>query len=621
MEGKRRNFSCLWWAGIGLIAYCVLLTAFAGDLGFDADDWWIFSWPFWHSFPQSIAAYAQEALRPVEGVYWISLFEIFGFNKPAFHFFSLLLLATSSIIMGRCLQKAFPESRSFVVTAVLFSFFLPTVSPLTYIIMTDNSRLSLMFFWLSVSAYQAWTEKSAPWNYLPVPIVAYVLSFLTYESPSMLILIVPFLVHPIIKRNPIKLSTVNYFSRLSVGIFVSVMSALAIRFFLLNGGAVGQRHLFPPIELILSYLALLPFYIAAPFVSLPSEAWALFLSVGIACLAAFLFFRKEQIPAPTSQGLVNRLYEEYFFHKLSLGLGIFFLGMLPYQFAGYGSVTPTILDTVLAKFGIIPGGDTSWFNFNWASRIYSSASCGLAILVALLVTLPRNKWMKRVVNVSAAVSLFFFAAFQAGLSVDWKEAAKCRNELVKSLISQAPEVKSGTNFVFLDLECYCRRAAVIRRWAGLRELIRMLYADRSLGAYYLYSNSWAPPNRVFQKAIVFPNGFVTRGLAISNPVPHDSLLVFKRSGKNLVLLDKITSSDGTAPSGISWRGAGSIHSNLHLIEAWADQSDMGRRLSRNAWDSGLISSLNLGAIRSTYLFIKGWGFATRISKAQRVMPR
>ncbi len=437
----------------------------------------------------------------------------------------------------------------------------------------------------------------------------------------MLILIVPFLVHPIVKHDRLKLSTVNYFFRLSFGICLSVMLALAIRFFLLHGGAVGQRHLFPPVELVLSYLALLPFYLAAPFLSLPSEIWALFLAVAITCLAAFLIFSKEKTPATRSQGLINRLYDEYFFHKLSLGIGIFFLGMLPYQFAGYGSVTPTILDTVLGKFGIIPGGDTSWFNFNWASRIYSAASCGLAILVALLVALPRNKWMKRLVNVAAAVSLFFFAAFQAGLSVDWKEAAKYRNDLVRSLISQAPEVKPGTNFVFLDLECYCRRAAVIRRWAGLRELIRMLYADRSLGAYYLYSNSWAPPNKVFQKAIVFPNGFVTRGLAINNPVPHDSLLVFKRSGKNLVLLDKIAAGDGTAPSGISWRGTGSIHSNLRLIEAWADQANMDRRLSRNAWDSGLISSLNLGAIRSAYLFIKGWGFATRISKAPRVMPR
>ncbi len=124
MEGQRRSFSCLWWAGSGLIGYCVLLTAFAGDLGFDADDWWIFSWPFWHSFPQSIVYYAQEALRPVEGLYWISLFEIFGFNKPAFHLFSLLLLASSSIVMGTCLDRAFPDSRVFVVTAVSFFVFL-----------------------------------------------------------------------------------------------------------------------------------------------------------------------------------------------------------------------------------------------------------------------------------------------------------------------------------------------------------------------------------------------------------------------------------------------------------------------------------------------------------------
>ena len=159
------------------------------------------------------------------------------------------------------------------------------------------------------------------------------------------------------------------------------------------------------------------------------------------------------------------------------------LGMLPYQLAGYGSFTPRLVETLMAKCGLMPEGDLSWFNFSWASRIYSSASVGVAILLAAGLSGWRKPSARLLGMAAALVIIGFMAVFHAGLSLDWREAAEIRNDLVRSLVSQVPEVRSGTNFVFLDLNCSHKRAEVIRRENGLRELIGMLYADQTLCAW------------------------------------------------------------------------------------------------------------------------------------------
>ena len=189
------------------------------------------------------------------------------------------------------------------------------------------------------------------------------------------------------------------------------------------------------------------------------------------------------------------------------------------RLAGYGTAPPTLIHTVFAKWGIIKDSSKAWFNFNEAGRLYSSASFGVALLLAILVAGWRSKTVQQVAGVAAVIAIGFMALFHAGLSADWKGAAQKRNDLLKSLISQVPEVKPKTNFVFFDLESYYKRAAVIRGWAGLRELIRMLYGDRSLGAWYVYRSDGDRPLQGLQHAFVLPKGFVSRGMSFALSCP------------------------------------------------------------------------------------------------------
>ncbi len=92
-------------------------------------------------------------------------------------------------------------------------------------------------------------------------------------------------------------------------------------------------------------------------------------------------------------------------------------------------------------------------------------------------------------------------------------------------------MKSGTNFVFLDVACSHKRAEVIRRENGLRELIEMLYADRTLGAWRLYPHAYDPPTHAYQQACRNVRGIPEPRPKAGRTAPQESLLLFKRSGR------------------------------------------------------------------------------------------
>jgi len=580
----------------GMFVYCAILTALTGDVGFDGDDWWVLAWPYWHDFPGSMFGYAQEFLRPVEGIYWICMFELFGFNRIALHFASLLLLASSCLLMGKCLTKAFHERPVLAVLSTIFAFFLPMVACLTYLIFTDNSRISLLLFWASVLVFQLWAERSASWFRLVIAVCLYLLSFLTYEASSFLIFVVPLLVWPIHKRNQ-TFSDGKFLMILAIGIFSAFTGALLLRYVFLNGGVVENVALFPSWELFWSYVALLPLYMIAPFTFPPEKLWVVFLGIMVAIATTLMMYASQEKPiCKTEVGEdtgYNLFYEKWC--PVVLGLGILFLGMLPYQMAGYGGTPPRIVDTVLAKYGLISDQHPAWFNFNEASRIYSSASYGVAILIAALATISSNAIFRKIALIAVTSAIGCMATFHAGLSLDWKEASAIRNELARNLVVQAPDVKPSTNFVFVDLELYHKRAAVIRGWAGLRELTKMLYDDPSLGAWYVYPSETAWPNISRQQAIIFPTGFVSRGMVLDRPAPPDSLLILRRLGTNLVLMNKLSSKDDFIKTGISWRGCDELHSNPSRIIYQRDTRTTPRRDSRNTRNTELRSSLGLTA--------------------------
>ncbi|MGC8660259.1 MAG: hypothetical protein ACP5U1_14430, partial [Desulfomonilaceae bacterium] len=372
------------------------------------------------------------------------------------------------------------------------------------------------------------------------------------------------------------------------------LGAIVLRYTLMSGGVIDATQFTTSIKLVWYYLALLPFYLVVPFTSSPEKLWPVLLG-GLMMTWVMVIIYQTQRKGPSkdpSADVVDSSSHDVI-NVIILGLGILFLGMAPYQIAGYGASDPKIADTVLAKFGVVYDLHPEWFNFNEASRIYSSASYGIAILFAIASTAWRRASIRNFTQILAATAIGFMATFHAGLSLDWREASLMRNQLLGHLISEAPSVQKGTNFIFVDMELYYKRAAVMRGWSGLRELVRMLYNDPTLGAWYIYPSSKDWPNTGRQQAIVLPSGFISRGIEMRRPAHPSTLLIFRRLGSDLALLNELTAGDGFVKSGVSWQGCASLKSNPARIIQWSQLGFKNRFRSKNPWNTGLISCLDL----------------------------
>ena len=545
--------------GAALIVCCSSLAILIGNIGFQGDDWWQFSWPYWYSFPNSIWEYARASRRPIEGLYTVLSFEIFGLNRVLFTLSALLLSAGSCLAMGACLNRAFPRRKTLVVLAVFFGFLLTPLSNLIYMFHTDNSRLSMLLFWTSILAFQHWAGASKSWLGLTLPVILYLAASLDLRERD-----VPDFCRSSFRCGRFTLTAAktcridHSLLRLGVGITVAFAAFVLVRFGLFGGGAVSHRSLVPSFNLVSSYVYNLMHYTVTPFreVSWDPAAWVW--ACPVALLAAALVFKASREDYTVSERPAG--WTQSPLYIAAVGMAVLVLGMLPYLLASYN---PSM-------------------GFTSQSRVYSSATFGLAILLALLFSVSKDKKILFGTKVIAVGMIGLMAVFLADLRNGWQEAAARRGTLLASLLRHVPDVKPGTTFLLMDVQSYVSkggmdRAVVFQGVDGIGEFLRMLYGKKDLYAYFLYSKDRVPNNTEGEWATVSPAGLTARGSAVRPPIPLDSLLILKREGTNLVLLEKLSAEDGTAA--IKWNGAQSIHSSPDLILKTSDSKGIVERMS------------------------------------------
>jgi hypothetical protein len=544
--------------GVALIVCCTSLAILIGNIGFQGDDWWQFSWPYWHPFPNSIWEYARASHRPIEGLYTVLSFELFGLNRVLFTLSALLLSAGSCSAMGACLNRAFPGKKTLAVLAIFFAFLLTPLSNLIYMFHTDNSRLAMVLFWTSVLGFQHWAGGSKSWPGLTLPIILYLAASLTYENATFLIFAVPLFVWPIHVNHGQKVSDKSFLLKLGVGIAVAFATFVLMRFLALEGGAVGHRSLIPSLSLVYSYVYNLMLYTVVPFREISWDPAAWVWACPVALLAAALVFKASRDDSRLSESPGG--WTQSALYIAALGVAILALGMLPYLLAGYNSS----------------------MGFTSQSRVYSSATFGLAVLLALVFSAPKDKGILFGTKLVAVCMIGLMAVFLADLRFGWQGAAVRRDKLLTSLLRQVPDVKPGTTFLLMDVQSYVSkdgmdRGVVFQGVDGMWEFVKMLYGNKDLYAYFLYSKKRALDNTEGQWAIVTPEGLIARGSAVRPPIPLDSLLILKREGTNLVLLDKLSAEEGTAA--IKWNGPRSIWSNRDLILKRPESNPEAKRIA------------------------------------------
>lgn len=531
--------------GLAFVIFSISLSLLIGNIGFEGDDWWQFSLPYWFPFPQSIWEYAKESKRPIEGIYTVLAFQSFGLNRVFYTLTALLLSSASCLLLASCLEKAFPKKAALAVLGAFFAFFLTPVSNLIYMFHTDNSRISMLFFWCSVFAFQGWAQSTCSWGGLAVPVILYLLGAFTYENATFLIFCVPLLVWPVFVQSQKTLSPKVFVARLSVGILGGFVIFVLARFFIFSGGAVKQNSLAPSLNLMWSYIANLGFYVTYPIhdVSLDAASWLWGTPVALV-LAALLSYSSGG--DSDFQGIREGRWDQSSLYVGVLGLLFVVLGMLPYLLAGYH-----------ADIG-----------FTSQSRVYSSASYGVAILGAALFTAPRPARFRIPMMAAAIGFTCLMAVFLAGLRTEWRQAEIIRSKLCQSLLDQVPAVAPKTTFLFLGLQSYIPRQGVPRAVIyqgvdGLGEWIKMLYGSKDVYAYFIYPKTAIIDEDKGRRASVSSSGVNARGSAVRGPIPLDMILIVEILGNSMRLLDKLSEKDGMAA--IDWQDVSEIRTNRKLI--------------------------------------------------------
>jgi hypothetical protein len=90
----------------------------------------------------------------------------------------------------------------------------------------------------------------------------------------------------------------------------------------------------------------------------------------------------------------------------------------------------------------------------------------------------------------------------------------------------------------------------------------MRYDSRAVYAHYLYLDTPDFDPSEGRLARVSPEGVIARGCATPTHAPLDHLLILRRDGSRLELVDELALDSGMA---IEWNGVTSITSNLNLI--------------------------------------------------------
>jgi len=526
-------------AATTLLGASCILTVLIGDIGFQGDDWWILSFPYWNRFPQSVVAYAQAALRPVEGLYWIGLFEAFGIHRHPYLFASLGLNVLSSILFALCVVRLFPKNIELGVWAAFFSFFMPMSSPLVFIMHTDNSRLAMIFFLASVMCMQSAISGTSLW--LGLAVICYLLSVLTYENASMLIFALPLLVLPLVNKEHQPILNRCVFRRTALVIAVGFLGFLVERFLLFSGGAVNHAGVVPSLTILLSYGWGLIDYLYAPWKNMTFDAWSLIFGAAIGVIL-FALLKCQNSSTLLHRGIASS-HNRSMLLLIGAGAGVFLLGIGPYVLAGY----------------------SAGFGFTGQSRIYSSGGFGIAMMLGAIFSLQWSSgFMRRMMNLSGVLLIAVMASFQCDLRKDWQAAAEIRKNLCKSLITIAPDLTDHTTLLFLDLQSYIgERAVIFQGVDGLDQYVKMLYNNRTLHGFFLYTRMDDASSGTDRQAIISPEGVGARGSAPYGPARLDTIIILRFRDRSFSLVKSLSREDSFLDA--QWEGVSRVSSRTARI--------------------------------------------------------
>jgi hypothetical protein len=186
----RRNSNSTWLL-ITVIGLLLILAAALGGLiqhYFNGEEFYVYHYANNLPHIQAWQRFFYENGRLIESLYWTYQYKLLGFNPLLEHSLSFVLLLIIAILASACFLNVWPQRKQSKVLPYLFVFslflnwvFTSSVLRLSY----DNTRISLIFFFLAGLALQQWaTRQRGQW--LLLSFVFFLFSVLTYENAAFL---------------------------------------------------------------------------------------------------------------------------------------------------------------------------------------------------------------------------------------------------------------------------------------------------------------------------------------------------------------------------------------------------------------------------------------------------
>jgi hypothetical protein len=413
---------------------------------------------------EAIFQFFLENGRFFEGLYWIYLYKLIGYQPVVAHIFSLLLNFLGASLALIVLTKAMPKSaqtRPILLAFATSIFFFPHVMQWAHALPGDNSRISVIMFFTSVLFLQIWAQRQFRLPWLLISLVTFAAACFTYENIVLLFPAGILLSLPLISKEKVSKARIGQLVLLGISSLFFVL--LPFRVYEYVGSFMqGFSHpvvASPVMEEMPSRLLEAPFFVGNFFLNIESDLVTINKAGGrvlLLCLTAILILvgyrlaRNASLPRLSPDDM--SIQKDFVFIFLA-GLWIVFMGLLPFA---------------IGRPNLLPG-----------VKFFSASVYGMSLIFTLGLVLYAKSPIRYLFAAGwiLVVSLGILEFGYISRLYAQVEFSPKNDQL--SIATIAPNVKEGTSFIFVDNQLGDRA------WDGCALALRMLYDKAGIRCLFL----------------------------------------------------------------------------------------------------------------------------------------